>query len=156
VLQRREIEEKQRVATLLAPWRRTLEQLLESGQTTTEKILALVQVLIEPHAERQHLKASVRLAKFLLEQTQGFDLTAWILEVNEDVLGAYHFILVSQPTFLSEPERQESHVELYWGSLGFSLKSLVSIPRRSPSWCWHRSWRTPTPIGTRHRRQVLG
>jgi hypothetical protein len=81
-----------------SPWRRTLEQLLESGQTASEKILALVHGLIEPNTERQYLQGSVRLAKFLLEQTQGFDLAAWILEVNEDVLGAYqrrksHFTL---------------------------------------------------------------
>ena len=127
-LQRREIKEDQRVAALLAPWRRTLEQLLASGQTASEKILALVDGLIEPNTERQYLQGSVRLAKFLLEQTQGFDLAAWILEVNKDVLGAYHFIFVTEPTLLPEPERQESHVELYWGVIGLFSQILGLNP----------------------------
>lgn len=45
---------------------------MELRQTTSDKILAVVQELIEPRTERPYLQASVSLSKFLLEQTRGF------------------------------------------------------------------------------------
>ena len=44
------------------------------------------------------------------------------------VPGTYRFIFVTEPTLLPEPERQESHVELYWGVIGLFSQILGLNP----------------------------
>ena len=82
-------------AGALAPDARAISP--NSGQTTSDSILGLIRGLVDPQTQRPHLQAAVDLATLLLERTQGFDLAAWILEVNEDVLGTYHFTVLSAP-----------------------------------------------------------
>ncbi len=119
-LLRRDIEAERRMAALLAPWRRTLEQLVESSTATRVGVLPILAQSSIVEIPDSHLAKVAQFAEFLLKQVQAFDFAAWLLEVNEDVLGAYHYEVNS---FLP-PERLQSHIELYWGVIGLMAQVL--------------------------------
>jgi hypothetical protein len=113
-LGQRQIEEKHRVAALIAPWRHTLETLQRGGVET----LKLYATLASDRSASDLVKESVAPLEFvlasvseLLQQTHGFSLTQWILDVNNDVLGIYSYRLPKfyQPTF-ERPDRGESAI----------------------------------------------
>jgi len=112
-LRRRDVEEKWRIAALLAPWRRTVEQLWRSSAVTAERVLPLAPDIHLVEKQTQ-LRATADIASSLLKQMQGFDLAKWILDVNEDVLGVYCCDLSGQ----TPADKLESHIELYWGVIG--------------------------------------
>ena len=118
-LRRREVDERWRVAAMLAPWRRTLEQLRDSSLTASEKVVPLVPELSQGRKQKQ-LQTASAIASALLRKTKGFDLAKWILEINEDVLGLYSCDLTGD----TSPDRLESHIELYWGVIGLFAQML--------------------------------
>jgi hypothetical protein len=105
--------ERWRIAALLAPWRRTLDQLRDSSAITAERVVPIVRDLFLADADAQ-LRATAGLAEDLLQRMQGFDLAKRILEINEDVLGLYRCDLSGD----TPPDKLESHIELYWGVIG--------------------------------------
>jgi len=130
-LVQRQIEEKHRVAALIAPWRHTLETLQRSGAGTL-KLYAILASDRSANALVKDSAASLELvldsANKLLEQTQGFNLTQWILNVHEDVLGIYTYRIPEhyQATFdVPRPRRiGDPHIELYWAVIGLIARSI--------------------------------
>ncbi len=118
-LRKRDVEESSRVAALLAPWRRTLEQLRDSSITTREQVVPVVRDLLFGDADAR-LRGAADIASFLLQEVQRFDLAKWILEINEDVLGAYCYHVSSN----GPPEKLESHIELCWSVIGLFAQIL--------------------------------
>ena len=112
-LKKREVDDRWRIAALLAPWRRTLEQLRNSSTVTAERVVPIVRDLFLMDAEAQ-LRSTAGLAEDLLQRMQGFDLAKWILDINEDVLVLYCCDLSGN----TRPDKLESHIELYWGVIG--------------------------------------
>lgn len=122
-LKKRDIEEKWRTAALLAPWRRTLEQLRDSSTTTADRVLVLMRDMESAEAQKR-LKGCAELAEWLLQKVQGFDLAKWILEIKEDVLGVYRCDLSGK----SPEDKLECHIELYWGVIGLVAQILGVSP----------------------------
>jgi hypothetical protein len=118
-LRKRDVEERWRIAALVAPWRHTLEQLRNSSITTRQKVVPVVRNLLFEDAGAT-LQGAADIASFLLQEVQRFDLAKWILEINEDVLGAYCYYVSGN----SRPERLESHIELYWSVIGLFAQIL--------------------------------
>jgi hypothetical protein len=123
-LRQRKIDESKRLAALLAPWRRTLEELNRSSLETRESVLPIIPPGVCGESGWGHLAGAAMLAEKLLHLIRDFDLAAWILEVNEDVLGAYMYqVLPAIPA-----ERLESHIEIYWAIVGLMAQILgVSV-----------------------------
>lgn len=112
-LKRREVDERWRIAAVLAPWRRTLEQLRDSSDVAADRVVPILHDLLLVNAHAQ-LRATAELAEDLLRRMQEFDLAKWILEVNEDVLGVYSCDFSGD----TPPDKLDSHIELYWGVIG--------------------------------------
>lgn len=119
-LRHRDIEAQKRLAARLAPWRRTLEQLGESSTATLSSVLPILARSTILEIPDLRLDAVAQFAEFLLKHVQSFDFAAWLLEVNEDVLGAYHY----EVNPILPPERLQSHIELYWGVIGLMAQVL--------------------------------
>jgi hypothetical protein len=131
-LAQRQIDEQHRVAALIAPWRHTLETLLRSGADTLNLYVALAsdpwaRALVKD-ADELPLELALERVRTLLDQTHGFNLTEWILNVDEDVLGIYRYRLpkayqttfdAPRPTRLGDPQ-----IELYWAVIGLIALSL--------------------------------
>jgi hypothetical protein len=94
VLQGRSLADDMWLAALLAPFRRSLEHLRDGADGTSA---AVAEILRRPDGHAvvgdlpRSLRASRELAELLLRETQKVNLVEWILEVNEDVLGAYWY-----------------------------------------------------------------
>ena len=127
-LKGKEIEDQHRLAAMIAPWRVSLESLRDSGgdvEKLAAKLLAtnLGMKLVEPGLP--HLQPVIQLAERLLRETQKFNLASWILEVDEDVLGAYFYPVPQKPkSYRIIDRRQPSWIELYWGVIGLLARLL--------------------------------
>jgi hypothetical protein len=129
-LARRQIEEQYRIAALIAPWRHTLETLQRSGAETLKLYEALASDLwaraLVKDADELPLELALERVRKLLEQTHGFSLSQWILDVNEDVLGIYSYRLPAQ-AIIEEPRPRrlgDPCIELYWAVIGVIARSL--------------------------------
>jgi hypothetical protein len=133
-LQGKVIEDRYRLAAILAPWRHTLHLLRDSSREINEKLVPLL--LSDPAGsnlmkERQrHLRPVGELAEDLLREIAKFDLVKWILAVDEDVLGVYRYR--EHEGFLGIV--YEGHIELYWSVIGLiaqlidtSVEALASV-----------------------------
>jgi hypothetical protein len=123
---KQEIEDRHRLALILAPFRQTLLALCESGEHSTMHLLPLLErePLAKPllNGEESHLKPAWEYAKFLMERLKQFELTKFILRVEEDVLGIYRDKRIG---LFDEPEPQ---IDLYWGVIGLVARDLgVSV-----------------------------
>jgi hypothetical protein len=125
------IEDRYRLAAILAPWKHTLQVLRDSAAEINVKLVPLL--LADPAGssllkERQaHLRPVGELAEDLLREIAKFDLVKWILAVDGDVLGIYRY---------SEHEGlfanvYEGRIELYW--------SVIGHDRNPPKGCWQGS-----------------
>ena len=126
-LQGRRISDRDRLAALIAPWRDSLEQLRDSAKDTghlAERLWndPLGTALIGDSAS--HLSGVVELAERLLNEAQKFDLAKWILDVNEDVLGAYFYTVARQDRW-GHLIRRDPWIELYWGVIGLLARVLA-------------------------------
>jgi hypothetical protein len=123
---RQEIADRHRLALILAPFRQTLTAFCESGEHSTLRLLPLLErePLAKPmlNGEERHLKPAWEYAKFLMERLKQFELTKFILRVEEDVLGIYRDKSIG---LFDEPEPQ---IDLYWGVIGLVARDLgVSV-----------------------------
>lgn len=126
-LRKKEIADAQRLAALIAPWRGSLEELRDSAKATLRLAEKLANdpaggKLVEKGPE--HLPRAIELAERLLNETKKFNLAKWILEVNEDVLGAYVYYVPDEKDIYYQ-RRRDSWIELYWGVIGLFSQLLV-------------------------------
>jgi hypothetical protein len=116
------IEDKYHLAILLGPHRERLTQLRDSGKSVAEKLLALLQN--DPKAAallnggEAHAKGAADYADFLLRRLNDFQLTDFILRVNEDVLGVYSYKVHDGY------EDPKPRIRLFWGVIGLVAQDL--------------------------------
>jgi len=116
------IEERHQISIMLAPFRQTLAALHESGQHTVEQLIPRLQQ--EPIAaglldgRERAVDIAREYANFLLTQLRQFELTRFILRVDQDVLGVY---FDRSQNLFDDPE---PCIELYWGVIGLVARDL--------------------------------
>jgi hypothetical protein len=116
------IEEKHRLSIILAPFRQSLTALVESGKCATEYLLPLLRR--DPTARdllnsgEIHLEGAWHYSAHLLDRLSKFELTKFILRVDQDVLGVY---FDRNQSLFGEPE---PCIELYWGVIGLVARDL--------------------------------
>jgi hypothetical protein len=126
-LRGKQIDDAKRIAALIAPWRDSLEKLRDSAKATLELTGTLARdpagkALVERGPE--HLPGAIELAERLLNEAKKFDLAKWILEVDQDVLGAYCYH-VQDDKDIFYLRRRDSWIELYWGVIGLVSRVLA-------------------------------
>jgi hypothetical protein len=121
-LQKRELPPDTWLASQLATWQHSLRQLHQSSGDC-QKLVAILSTDRRGAAvvagAGQHLEAVHRLADTLLREAAKFNLVKWILEVEEDVLGAYFY----QTRSLFDAS-VDARIELYWGVIGLVAMAL--------------------------------
>lgn len=126
-LKQKEIDEKDALAALIAPWRAALESLRASISEIT-KLLRILdsdpQGRSSTTAGSEHLPTVAELADRLLRESSQFNLAEWILDVNEDVLGIYR-IPLPEPKRPYLRVRQNPTIELYWAVIGLLARLLA-------------------------------
>jgi len=117
------IDDRHRVALLLAPFRHELTSMRDSGRKIVQELLptllrdSFARELLD--GREQFIRGSAQYAEFLLQKLNEFELTKFILAVNTDVLGVYSY-KVRGATY-DEPEPR---IELYWGVIGLVARDL--------------------------------
>jgi hypothetical protein len=120
------IEDRYRLAAVLAPWQHTL-QLFRDSSVQVQKVLVPF-LLSDPGGspllgDRQaHLQPVAELAEDLLREIGKFDLVKWILAVDEDVLGVYRY--AEQGGLYGNV--YQGHIELYWSVIGL-VAQLIDV-----------------------------
>jgi len=121
-LRGRELDEDLRLVVMLAPYANVLRRLKDSGREIDGVIEEWMQ---HPRGREiieggEYLPGSVAsLAEALLREAQRFSIARWILEVNEDALGAYFFDGPGEPHLpLDAGVAVAGRVDLYWGIIG--------------------------------------
>ena len=82
------------VSVVLAPWKPVLRALADSGAKVDAMLGQLAPSMAlggELAGLRNAPRDAARLARELLQRAEAFDLVAHLLNVDEDVLGAYSF-----------------------------------------------------------------
>jgi hypothetical protein len=124
-LQGRSLSEDHWFSAILALWRGHLEDLRDSSREIQGRLVPQlvndVRGIVLLDQRQIHLPPTFELAEDLLRELQKFDLVEWLLEVEDDVLGAY--IYGDRGTLLYNDEN--SRIELYWGIIG-----LIAAARR--------------------------
>jgi hypothetical protein len=119
---KQKIEDKYHLAILLGPHRERLTQLRDSGKSVAENLLPLLQKDLKATALLNggdaHVKAASDYADFLLRKLNEFQLTDFILQVNEDVLGDYSYKVHRA---YDEPKPK---IRLFWGVIGLVAQDL--------------------------------
>ena len=116
------IEDKYHLAILLGPHRERLTHMRDSGKSVAEKLLPLLRN--DPKATallnggEAHVKGAADYADFLLRRLNDFQLTGFILQVNEDVLGVYNYRIHRG---YDEPKPK---IRLFWGVIGLVAQDL--------------------------------
>jgi len=114
------IEDKYRLAILLGPHRERLTALRDSGKSVVEYLLPVLRKdgkeLLD--GREIHLTTASDYADHLLEKLNEFQLTNFILEVNEDVLGGYRYRVHKG---YDDPKPR---IQLYWGVIGLVAQDL--------------------------------
>lgn len=115
------IEDKYRLAILLGPHRERLTALRDSGKSVIEHLVPALRKDTRG-AELLNGSEGVRIAAdyadFLLRRLNEFQLTDFILRVNEDVLGDYRFRIHRG---YDDPKPR---IRLYWGIMGLVAQDL--------------------------------
>jgi hypothetical protein len=115
------IEDKYKLAILLGPHRERLTALRDSGKSVAEHLLP---ALRNDARARELLSGSdavsvaANYAEFLLRRLNEFQLSDFILRVNEDVLGDYRFKVHRG---YDDPKPR---IRLYWGVIGLVAQDL--------------------------------
>jgi hypothetical protein len=113
---RQEIEDQHRLALILGPYRQGLIGLRDHGKTIARKLVNAMRH--EPAAvallsgQEATIEPAWQYAQLLLEYLKQFQLTSFILNINEDVLGIYDY------------GGTEPKIELYWGVIGLVARDL--------------------------------
>lgn len=123
-LDQQSIDDKYRVALLLAPYRHSLSSFRDSGRNISKELLPLMAqdplASLLLNGEEEHLTPAWEYADFLIWKLNEFELTNFILAINNDVLGAYHYKV--RGAAYDEPEPR---IELYWGVIGLVARDLA-------------------------------
>lgn len=113
---RQSIEDKYRLPILLAPYRQVLTALRDNGAAAVEHLIPALRA--EPMAQalldgrESHIEPTRAYADFLLTKLTEFNLTHFILQINEDVLGVYTYRVHDR---FDDPNPR---INLYWGIIG--------------------------------------
>ncbi len=116
------IDNKFGLAVILGRYRRELTALRDCGEIVSEQLIPQIssesagRELLDGREES--IKKAQDYAAFLLKRLDEFDLTKFILRVNEDVLGRY--------TYRVRPysDHPNPTIELYWGVIGLVAHDL--------------------------------
>jgi hypothetical protein len=131
-LERQTIDDQHRLAVLLSPHRQALVAVRDSGKTLAEEMIPM---LSRDDLGRRLLggregsfASAWQYADSLCQRLATFDLTKFILRVNEDVLGVYRYKV------RHDYDDPDPKIELYWGvigliarDLGISVEDLASV-----------------------------
>jgi hypothetical protein len=121
-IEKQSIDDKHRLSLLLAPYRHTLASLRDSSKDAVEKLIPTLQrdslAISLLDGREKHLSSVSQYADALLKKLNEFELTKFILQVNSDVLGVYHF---GWEKLWDNPEPK---IELYWGVIGLIARDL--------------------------------
>lgn len=126
-LREKQIADKDRLSALIAPWRDSLERLRDSA-TDVRRLVDLLST--DPSGLRlisgghHAIEPVTALAERLLQESASFNLARWILDVDEDILGAYRYTLPN-PKKPHERRRQDPWIELYWAVIGLFARLVV-------------------------------
>jgi hypothetical protein len=118
------IDDSHWLAVAVAPYRNTLDWLRYSSANIRRELVPAL--LKDPrgssvlNGREVHLDAVFSLSEDLLKEVQKFNLTKWILEVDQDVLGRYVY-RVPKDLF---GDLHEAHIELYWAVIGLLVRLL--------------------------------
>lgn len=116
------IEDKYHLAILLGPHRERLTSLRESGKSVAEHLLPVLHENVKARDLLDGREAQIMIASdyadFLLRRLNEFQLTNFILSVNEDVLGDYQFRIQRG---YDDPKPR---IRLYWGVIGLVAQDL--------------------------------
>jgi len=113
---KQEIEDRHRLALLLGPYRQHLVGLRDDGEIIALKLIKAMRT--EPVAlplltgQERTVEDAWQFARMLLQKLEQFQLTEFILKINEDVLGIYDY------------GGAEPRIELYWGVIGLVARDL--------------------------------
>lgn len=117
------IDDKHRLALMLAPYRQTLSGLRDTASVAESQLVPELRksptasVLLD--GRERHFEPTRQYADYLLQKLKEFELTRFILRVDEDVLGVYRYRLPRAG--YDEPEPK---IELYWGVIGLVARDL--------------------------------
>jgi hypothetical protein len=124
--ERQLIDDKFRLAILLAPHRDVLTALRDNGAAAVKLLIPALRK--EPLAQNllnggeHHIESARDYADFILKKLSEFELTKFILRVDSDVLGVYRYRVHE---YYDEPDPK---IELYWGIIGLVARDLsVSV-----------------------------
>jgi hypothetical protein len=122
------IDEQYELALLLAPHRQVIVALATSSETAINELLPTLFLPqfagMFPPDFKGELISVRKYAQFLLDKLKEFDLTKFVLEVNQDVLGVYRYRLAKR---IDDPQ---SKIELYWGVIGLIARDLGIEPEQ--------------------------
>ena len=123
-LQKVVINDDDKIAALLAPWKHELIKLRDSSYVVKEELIGIIlkdylkNCAFEESMDikKDILDKTHKMAETMLKRAESFNLVEWILAVNDDVLGAYFYSRKSTRT----------HIELYWGVIGL-IAQLIGV-----------------------------
>jgi hypothetical protein len=121
-LERQTIDDQHRLAVLLSPYRQALVAFRDSGKTLTEEMIPMLRSdelgrrLLD--GRETDVGPAWRYVDSLCKALATFDLTKFILTVNEDVLGVYRY---NDHNDYDDPNPK---IELYWGVIGLIARDL--------------------------------
>jgi hypothetical protein len=121
-LERQTIDDEHRLAVLLSPYRQALVAVRDSGKPLA---VEMIPMLSRDEVGRRLLDgregsfaSAWQYADSLCQRLATFDLTKFILRVNEDVLGVYRY------NVHNDYDNPNSRIELYWGVIGLIARDL--------------------------------
>jgi hypothetical protein len=115
-LRRVDIAPDARLAAIISKWRRDIEVMRDVLRVANYQLIPAINNSEFTEAvtedERKSIIDAEKLAERLLSKAGQFDIVKWILEIDEDVLGAYFY------------NGHPVYIELYWAVIGFVAQSL--------------------------------
>ena len=121
-LERQTIDDQHRLAVLLSPYRQALVAVRDSGNTLAEEMIPMLkrdavgQGLLD--GREMSFASAWQYADSLCQKLATFDLTKFILRINEDVLGLYRY------NVHNDYDDPNPRIELYWGVIGLIARDL--------------------------------
>ena len=117
---KQEIDDQHRLALLLGPYRRELLGLRDHGHAIAHKLIPKMRREPVAHplltGQERTVEDAFGFASSLLDRLNKFQLTQFILKIDQDVLGIYDY------------GGAEPKIELYWGIIGLVARDLdVSV-----------------------------
>jgi hypothetical protein len=121
-LEKQTIDDQHRLAVLLSPYRQALVAVRDSGKILAEEMIPMLmrdavgRGLVDEG--EMSFASAWQYADSLCQRLATFDLTKFILRVNEDVLGVYRY------NVHNDYDDPNPRIELYWGVIGLIARDL--------------------------------